>query len=127
MQYIQIPAEEKIYKIDLNTRTVEAPNFLAVTDEHNAEILWFSVDRFFDSYDLRSTSCWIQYTNANKESIAYKFKETKTTSNLEKIISDKVTYNISKYINEDDDAYAIMKQAKALKDLIEEADLNGEE
>ena len=33
MQYIQIPEEEKIYKIDLNSRTAEAPDFLAVTDE----------------------------------------------------------------------------------------------
>lgn len=71
MQYIQIPEEEKIYKIDLNSRTAEAPDFLAVTDEHNAEIVWFSVDRFFDSYDLYKTSCWIQYTNVDKESFYF--------------------------------------------------------
>ena len=63
--------EEKIYKIDLNSRTAEAPDFLAVTDEHNAEIVWFSVDRFFDSYDLYKTSCWIQYTNVDKESFYF--------------------------------------------------------
>ena len=30
-----------------------------------------SVDRFFDSYDLYKTSCWIQYTNVDKESFYF--------------------------------------------------------
>ena len=46
---IQIPADEYIYEIDLNKREIEAPEFLSVTSEHNAEILWFKANRFFDN------------------------------------------------------------------------------
>lgn len=71
MPYIQIPENETVYKIDLNTRKAEAPAFLSVSEDHNSEILWFSVDRFYDCYDLYNCTCWIQYTNANKDSFYY--------------------------------------------------------
>lgn len=60
----RIPADEPIYKIDLNTRIIDSPDFLGVRDESNAEIIWFSVDRFYDNLDLYTASCWIQYRNA---------------------------------------------------------------
>lgn len=85
LKYIRIPAEEPIYEINLNTRTIEAPSFLGAYKEHNAEILWFKVDRFFDNIDLygrqnsydgpdslkRTGNCWIQYRNAKKEEFYY--------------------------------------------------------
>ena len=43
--YFQIPEIEQVYKIDLNTRRCEAPSHLSVTDDHQAEILFFEVDR----------------------------------------------------------------------------------
>ena len=49
---IRIPAEEPIYNIDLNTRVVEAPKFLGVEADHEAELIYFMVDRYFDSVDL---------------------------------------------------------------------------
>jgi hypothetical protein len=57
---------------------------------------------------------------------AYKFKKSKEASNLEKLVSDTVTFNIAKYIDKNDDAYAVKKEYKTLKNLIEEADFNGE-
>lgn len=65
--YYRIPVDEPIYTIDLNTREIEAPEFLSVTDDHNAEVIWFKVERFFDDVDLYGTTCWIQYINALKE------------------------------------------------------------
>ena len=62
--YYRIPAEEPVYQIDLNTRTVETPEFLSVLEDHNAEVIWFKVDRFFDDVDLYNSTCWIQYRNA---------------------------------------------------------------
>ena len=70
-QYIQMPQNEPIYKIDLNSRKIEAPEFISVSEDHNAEVLWFSVDRFYDCYDLYKCTCWIQYINANKEKFYY--------------------------------------------------------
>lgn len=66
--YIQIPRTEKVYEIDLNTRQVQAPDFLSVEESHNSEIIWFSADRFYDMRDLSECVCWIEYINADKES-----------------------------------------------------------
>ena len=65
--YYRIPADEPVYKIDLEKREIEAPEFLSVLEDHNAEVIWFKVDRFFDDVDLYGTTCWIQYINALKE------------------------------------------------------------
>lgn len=65
--YYTISPDEPIYKIDLNTRDVETPEFLSVLEDHNAEVVWFKVDRFHDDVDLYGTTCWIQYKNAEKE------------------------------------------------------------
>lgn len=65
--YYRIPLGEPIYKIDLNTRTVEAPPFLSVLMDNNAEVIWFEVDRFYDDVDLFGATCYIQYKNALNE------------------------------------------------------------
>lgn len=66
--YYRIPSDEPIYKIDLDTREVEAPEFLSVLEDHNSEVVWFKVDRFYDDFDLYGSTCWIQYVNALNES-----------------------------------------------------------
>lgn len=62
--YFRIPKDEPVYNIDLNTREVETPKFLSVLEDHNAEIIWFKVDRFYDDVDLYNATCWIIYKNA---------------------------------------------------------------
>lgn len=85
IHYIRIPSDEPIYDIDLNSRTITAPAFLGAYKEHNAEIIWFRVDRFFENIDLygnqnahngvdslkRTGNCWIQYRNAKKQEFYY--------------------------------------------------------
>lgn len=66
-----IPESEKIYKIDLNSRTIEAPRMLSVVNDHEAEIIYFEVDRFFDFQDLYQTTCLIVYNNAAGEHYIY--------------------------------------------------------
>ena len=62
--YYRIPSDEPVYEIDLNSRNIQAPEFLSVLEDHNAEVIWFKVDRFFDDVDLYGATCWIQYKNA---------------------------------------------------------------
>lgn len=69
--YLRIPEDEPIYKIDLQSRTIEAPNFLSVSADHDAEVLWFKVDRFYENYDLFDATILVQYINANKEKFVY--------------------------------------------------------
>ena len=63
---LRVPKDEIVYKIDLNERKIYAPEFLSVEEDHNAEIIWFEADRFYDDFDLYSSTCLIQYINAKK-------------------------------------------------------------
>ena len=69
--FTPIPESEKIYKIDLNARSAEAPFALSVTNDHEAEIIYFEVDRFFDVQDILETTCLITYINAAGETFVY--------------------------------------------------------
>ena len=84
---IQIPEDERIYEINLNKREVEAPEFLGASSEHNAEIIWFKADRFFDNIDLYGATCWIQFINANGEEL---FCQAPITVALEKFGNEKI-------------------------------------
>lgn len=66
-QIIRLPKDEPIYNIDLNQRTIETPKFLSVEYDHNAETIYFAVDRFYDNVDLSTVFCVVQYENANPD------------------------------------------------------------
>lgn len=68
---ILLPTDEKIYSVDLNSRAVEAPEYLGVERDHRAEVIYFKVNRFYDFFDLTQSVCVIQYVNALGESRAY--------------------------------------------------------
>ena len=63
-------SSEQLIK-DLDKRKIEAPAYLSVEADQNAEIIWFKVDRFYDNIDLYSGVAWIQYINADKEERLY--------------------------------------------------------
>ncbi len=66
-----MPHDERIYNIDLNARTIDAPEFLSVEADHRAETVYFLVDRFYDNVDLSTTNCIIHYINADGEARIY--------------------------------------------------------
>ena len=68
---ILVPGNEKIYSIDLNTRTIESPEYLSLEKDHEAEIIYFLVDRFYDSYDLSQAVCVVEFINAKGEPRTY--------------------------------------------------------
>ena len=68
---LNIPEDEPIYAIDLNTRTIETPTFLSVETDHTAETVFFKVDRYFDTIDLADSTCIIQYVNAKGQTYIY--------------------------------------------------------
>lgn len=69
--YAMLPSAENIYNIDVNTREVDAPQFLSVEKDHKSETIYFIVDRYIDYVDLANTCCIISYINAKKESRVY--------------------------------------------------------
>lgn len=54
-----------LYEIDLNTREIMAPPFLSVRKDHNAETIYFVVNRYYDNVDLSELHCVIEYENAD--------------------------------------------------------------
>lgn len=58
-------------EIDLETRKIQAPEFLSVEKDHQAETVYFCVDRFFDHVDLSTKTCIVQYVNAAGEGRMY--------------------------------------------------------
>ncbi len=62
-----LPSDDQIINIDLNTRTIDAPDFLSVQFDHNAEVIYFKCDRYLDGMDLANCICIIQYENAEHQ------------------------------------------------------------
>lgn len=67
LRAVLVPSSERIYDINLNTRKVDAPEYLSVQTDHKAEVIYFRVDRYFDYMDLAEIPCVIQYINAAGE------------------------------------------------------------
>ena len=68
---ILLPGEEHIYNIDMQTRKIEAPEFLSVETDHRSEVIYFRTGRYFDSIDLTNTIAIVQYVNAAGEGRVY--------------------------------------------------------
>ena len=66
-----LPDNKQIFEIDLDTRTINIPQFLSVQYDHNAEVIYFKVPRWFEGVDLATTTCVIQYINAKGEAGIY--------------------------------------------------------
>lgn len=71
LYFFPIPEVEKIYKINLDTRQVEAPALLSVTEDNQAEIIFFEMDRYYDKKDLSQTTCIINYQTADGGNYVY--------------------------------------------------------
>lgn len=83
---------EKVYEVDLNTRIIEAPDFISVIEDHASEVIYFSVPRFYDYMDLATMTCLIEYVNAKGESGIYAvpFYDIQTLANKEKPTESKM-------------------------------------
>lgn len=83
-----IPNREKIYNIDLSSRTIESPRFIGVEKDQAAETIYFLVDRYHDHSDLMNTTCIIHYINANGQARTYAvpFYDVNTYSDQNKML-----------------------------------------
>lgn len=81
--------KQKLYNIDLNSRKIEAPTFLSVKGDHEAQVICFTVDRFFENMDLaQDVTCVIQYINAKGDPYLYRvpFYDTYLLKEEEKLV-----------------------------------------
>lgn len=64
-----LPFAERIYNVDIKSRTIEAPEFLSVQKDHKAENIYFKLDRYVDYVDLTTMACIIQYKTPKGDGI----------------------------------------------------------
>lgn len=83
---IIVPSNILLYNIHLDTREIDAPEYLSVQHEHYAETIYFVVDRYYDNMDLAQTTCVVQYVTPDNESYIYAVPFCDTVTFPDKII-----------------------------------------
>ena len=95
---------ESMVFIDSNARIIDTNktlnNFVIVTDDNNAETIYFAIDKYFDNVDLSTKNILIKYKNSFGE-----IYEDEPTETYEESINDsdklifgwKITRNATKY------------------------------
>lgn len=74
--YLMLPADEAPFVIDANTRTIDVPRDFSqcsgVESDNYAEIITFTIDRYFDYMDLSEATIAVQWKNtaANTEGLS---------------------------------------------------------
>lgn len=83
---IIVPSNILLYNVNLDTREIDAPEYLSVQHEHYAETVYFLVDRYYDNMDLAQTTCVVQYVTPDNESYIYAVPFCDTVTFPDKII-----------------------------------------
>lgn len=69
LQYTILPLDEETFDIDANTREITVPKSfkdgVGVQGDQVAEIIYFTIDRYFDATDLNTQNIYIEWRNAN--------------------------------------------------------------
>lgn len=106
---ILLPSDENIYEINLNTREIQAPEYLSLQDDHAAETIYFLVDRYYGNMDLAKTACVIQYVNAEKEEhfFSVPFYDittfgTTVSEQFTMVVIDEIDYRQNKFYIQDE-------------------------
>ncbi len=60
--YIMLPLDEVPFDIDANKRTISNPKITVMQKDQNAEVVIFTIDRYFDYKDLTTAQIYVQWT-----------------------------------------------------------------
>jgi len=60
--YIMLPLDETPFAINANTRTITNPKITVMQNDQNAEVVMFTIDRYFDYKDLNTAHIYVQWT-----------------------------------------------------------------
>lgn len=60
--FMMLPLDEVPFAIDANTRTISNAKLAVMQNDQNAEIVTFTIDRYFDYKDLDTANIYIQWT-----------------------------------------------------------------
>ena len=60
--FIMLPLDETPFVIDANKRTIANPKITVMQNDQNAEVVMFTIDRYFDYKDLDTADIYVQWT-----------------------------------------------------------------
>lgn len=76
-EYVILPADEDLFEINANTREITIPatfkKSVAVEGDQVAEIIYFVIDRYFDTMDLNNQNIYIEWTSPKDMGISTEF------------------------------------------------------
>lgn len=90
--FVNFGLDKPRFIINTNTRQIEIPtefSFLSVRYNHNAETIYFEIDRYFEGEDLSNHTCIVQFANkdsSKKQEGIYVVKEMDVDSYEDKIV-----------------------------------------
>ena len=61
-KYMMLPLDENPFAINADTRAINAPKIVVLQKDQIAEMLIFTIDRYFDYMDLYNTDIYVQWT-----------------------------------------------------------------
>ena len=61
-KYMMLPIDEAPFVINANTRAITAPKIVVLQNDQVAEMVIFTIDRFFDYMDLYNAEIYVQWT-----------------------------------------------------------------
>ena len=100
--FTQTPVEPN-FVIDANTRQITIPSGfknIGVINDHNAETIYFEIDRYFDNEDLNNHICVVQYINENSESDIYPVVQKDLSTEGKLIFGWTISNHVTKYQGE---------------------------
>ena len=118
---VRIPTDEPIYQIDWDTRSVEAPEYFGVEGDHEAEYLYFEMDRYYDQIDLATCLGLVCFKNANDETYYQLIPAYDTLTKPRKIIfAWDIQHVVAKYGGTVSFAFKFIKINRGTKELLYE-------
>lgn len=62
IEYIMLPLDKNPFVINADTRAISSPKITVLQNDLNAEVVMFTIDRYFDYMDLNNTQIYVQWT-----------------------------------------------------------------
>lgn len=60
--YMMLPLDENPFAINANTRAIVAPKIVTLQNDQIAEMITFTIDRYYDYMDLDNATIYVQWT-----------------------------------------------------------------
>ncbi len=81
LKFLMLPIDEPDFVINANTRTITPQKIVILEKDHMAEMIMFTIDRYFDYKDLNEAIIYVQWTLPNGETGAapIEVKDIETT------------------------------------------------